>query len=699
MGLVANVRTSLSKILSTKPETIQTEKGITTTATLSSLLQMGFKLSAYDYQKDLATLDQMAIYNVWVAAAIRAITRNSIQPKLKIYDPRVVEKNRDVDVPEISALMSRPHPLFDYSKFMKYNVFSKDYYGNAYLYRVRDSKGKLIAIQPLPASRITQNIEKMNQGIIAFDFSNNGKLIPLSLDDLIIWSDNDFMTDYFLGTSKLRHLLFTIQNKNNADRYNKAVLENGGEVRGVLVTEKSLKTEDIEVLRKQMDMRHGGTENAGKNMILGGGLKYEKTGMTNAEMGFKELQNVTKEEVLAVFKVPPVELGLTADINYATAKQQSKLFWETTIIPALDSFADLMSKEIISKEFGLPYKFYYDYSAISTMTDDINVRMQTAMIMQTVGYDNETITEFLDLPDLKTAPVPPVTPKSDPVVEDPAKKSIIIPAHFKSAYRDTGKSLFSREHSLVEIPFRKKLEDYFFTWRNDCLDVIKGVMNVKTSQHDLNAILDGFDGTFTEKKSVIERLGMTFFSKASETIVKKMIEHYRLKFNDGIRQQIALNKHIKNITGINETIKTQFEDAMKNAYTNGLAAGLSTDGIAASMIDATKNVFKLAESRAVLIARTETTSVANDLMISQFQDNDIEKKAWATAHDERVRTIAGDHPAEFDHASLDGKPVDMTAPFSVPKRDGGFENIDYPGDMNNGSAGNVINCRCLVEPV
>ena len=93
--------------------------------------------------------------------------------------------------------------------------------------------------------------------------------------------------------------------------------------------------------------------------------------------------------------------------------------------------------------------------------------------------------------------------------------------------------------------------------------------------------------------------------------------------------------------------------------------------------------------RAERIARTELATARNaaqfDAAEQVAETGERVTKVWLAAHDERTRDA---------HAAADGQTVDLDEPFDV-----GGEALMYPGDRENGSAGNVIACRCSVSYV
>lgn len=103
------------------------------------------------------------------------------------------------------------------------------------------------------------------------------------------------------------------------------------------------------------------------------------------------------------------------------------------------------------------------------------------------------------------------------------------------------------------------------------------------------------------------------------------------------------------------------------------------------------------DARARVIARTETgTAAAEGGQIAADQSGLELAKTWISAQRFNTRRMPRD---QFDHLTMHGVQVGPNEPFFVPSKFGG-EFLNYPHDAN-GSAGNVINCRCVVvrEPI
>ncbi len=89
------------------------------------------------------------------------------------------------------------------------------------------------------------------------------------------------------------------------------------------------------------------------------------------------------------------------------------------------------------------------------------------------------------------------------------------------------------------------------------------------------------------------------------------------------------------------------------------------------------------------IARTETGTAASMAAFKVFEDSPfIVDKVWIAALDERLRK---------SHDVLHGVVKPLNEPFVTFNKDDNDERLRYPGDIN-GSAENVINCRCTLAP-
>jgi hypothetical protein len=80
---------------------------------------------------------------------------------------------------------------------------------------------------------------------------------------------------------------------------------------------KALTADQFERLKEELAAGFSGHDNAGRPMLLEGGLRWQSLSLTPADMDFAGLKAAAAREIALAFGVPPVLLGLPGDATYA----------------------------------------------------------------------------------------------------------------------------------------------------------------------------------------------------------------------------------------------------------------------------------------------------------------------------------------------------------------------------------------------
>ena len=141
---------------------------------------------------------------------------------------------------------------------------------------------------------------------------------------------------YGLGT--LGAAVGAVAIHNAATRWNKALLDNAARPSGALVYEPgeagaALSGEQFDRLKEEMEAGFAGAANAGRPMLLDGGLKWQAMSLTPADMDFVALKAAAAREIALAFGVPPMLLGLPGDNTYANYREANRALWRLAILP------------------------------------------------------------------------------------------------------------------------------------------------------------------------------------------------------------------------------------------------------------------------------------------------------------------------------------------------------------------------------
>jgi HK97 family phage portal protein len=128
---------------------------------------------------------------------------------------------------------------------------------------------------------------------------------------------------------------------NAATRWNKALLDNAARPSGALVYEpgdgSALSADQFARLRAEMEAGFAGAGNAGRPMLLEGGLKWQALSLSPADMDFVGLKAAAAREIALAFGVPSMLLGLPGDAAYANYREANKALWRLAILPLAET--------------------------------------------------------------------------------------------------------------------------------------------------------------------------------------------------------------------------------------------------------------------------------------------------------------------------------------------------------------------------
>jgi HK97 family phage portal protein len=159
---------------------------------------------------------------------------------------------------------------------------------------------------------------------------------------------------------------------NRATRWNKALLDNAARPSGALSYEPAdgsvLSGEQFDRLKCELAAEFSGSGNAGRPLLLEGGLKWQAMSLSPADMDFIALKESAARDIALAFGVPPVLVGLPGDATYANAREAGRALCRQTVLPmAAQVLAGLST--MLSDWMG-PLQLAVDSDQLSELAED-----------------------------------------------------------------------------------------------------------------------------------------------------------------------------------------------------------------------------------------------------------------------------------------------------------------------------------------
>lgn len=459
-----------------------------------------------------------------------------------------------------------------------------------------------------------------------------------------------------------------------ASVYTSVFFDEGAQPGGVLQTTQKLGDKQFTRTREQMEARHQGYRKAHRMMVLEQGLKYTQTGLSQRDMEFPSLRDLSAERIYQIFGMKKAIISVTEDVNYATSREQKKGWWEDTNIPLMSMVASALSFTLFREQNR---KVIFDHTTIAALQEALKDKLDTAYKLWQMGYTANEINARLDLgfeekPWRNKWYMPVNLVPVDESGEIPIAPAETPPRSIASKdarNEQIWTAVMNRLSPLEEI-FSKKVSRVFFDMRKRTLELLYKDTKATKAPKDVD------EDTFSDEVKAINKLTDPLYQNALLVGVATFTEESGLSIAFDLSDPEAIsfltNKNLQ-IRNVVQTIKNQIRAELIDAYEKGESIDQISERI--------KSVFNVATSRTKAIARTEIVGAANEGRAVAINRSGFKKKEWFTAMDERVRP---------QHSYMHARQINVGEVWVFP--DG--SSVRHPGDYN-GPAHQIINCRCV----
>lgn len=294
-----------------------------------------------------------------VYACINKISSTIASLDLHLYRVEDDRKTDVVDHPAFVLCDSEPNPYYTAFQFWQFIVSDALMHGCGYALIERDQNGR-------PKRLLLTSPDTIKSKDL------NGRRIYMYKDsDEPLYNEDVLAIECFRGVSPIQEHIENLSLGYAAQQYGASFFGSGGNMSGVLMTDKQLSEDQYRRLSSTWQTKYHGMNSSHATAILEAGLKYERVGIPPDQSQFLGVRKYQVEEICRIFNVPTgmVQVG---EQKYSNVEQQDLFFAKHTIHPWLVSIEQEMNRKLLLPAERQQHKFKFDM--LSLMRGDMAAR-------------------------------------------------------------------------------------------------------------------------------------------------------------------------------------------------------------------------------------------------------------------------------------------------------------------------------------
>jgi len=235
-------------------------------------------------------------------------------------------------------LIARPNPRQDGAQFLEAVATHLLLAGNAYVEAVAvDGAPRELHVLRPDRMKLVPGADGWPE---AYEYTVAGRIVRFeqsaALPPILHLTLMHPLDDHY-GLAPLEAAAVAVDTHNAAAAWNKALLDNAARPSGALVFAAAegavLSDGQFERLKRELADEYQGARNAGRPLLLEGGLDWKPMSLSPKDMDFMEAKHTAAREIALAFGVPPQLLGIPGDNTYSNYQEANRVFFRACVLP------------------------------------------------------------------------------------------------------------------------------------------------------------------------------------------------------------------------------------------------------------------------------------------------------------------------------------------------------------------------------
>ena len=289
-------------------------------------------------------------------------------------------RERADDMPLYAVLHDMANPNLSAFEFRELLIRSLDLSGNAHARIVWNNRGQVTGLYPMLAGTVT--VERMPSGRLRYKVHSDrgGTEILLQEEVLHIRGPS---RDGLTGMSPIQIARGALALALTQNTTAAALFANSLRPSGLLSYPGALTADQSARVRTSVEGKFAGDRNAGKLMILDGGVKFEQLSLSSEDAEFLDARKMSNEDVARIFGMPPTTVGITDKATYSNTEQEARALVQNALGP-LASRVEAALHRCLFTDAGRR-TLYAEHDLSGILRGDVSARFEAYRIGREIG--------------------------------------------------------------------------------------------------------------------------------------------------------------------------------------------------------------------------------------------------------------------------------------------------------------------------
>jgi HK97 family phage portal protein len=343
-------------------------------------------------------------------AIVDRLATSTAAPEWKLYregKPGQDPEERDEVTSHLALdIWNRPNQFFTRALFVETVQQHFELVGEQWWVIARNPRMRSIPLElwPVRPDRM-QPIPSPEDYIVGYAYTSpDGEQIPLQLDEVIfLRRPNPY--DPYRGIGAVQTILADLEGVRLSAEWNRNFFLNSAEPGGIIAYDKRLEDGEFNEVTARWQEQHKGVANAHRVAVIEAGAKWIDRKITQRDMQFAELRDVSTDVIRGAFGIPKFAVGDIDDVNRATAEASRTWFAEQMTVPRLERLKQALNAQFLPLFGGTGRGVEFDYESPVPGDREADDRerqskAKSARDLVEAGYYAPEVLEAVGLPEI-----------------------------------------------------------------------------------------------------------------------------------------------------------------------------------------------------------------------------------------------------------------------------------------------------------